>query len=50
MSTFSIPYIQVYLKFCVDRLKSIVDKYVIRGLARSEYKLHDSAMRMNLAD
>ena len=38
------------LKCCADRLKSIVDKYVIRGLARSEYKPHDSAMRLNLAD
>ena len=38
------------LKCCADRLKSIVDKYVIRGLARSEYKPHDSTMRLNLAD
>lgn len=38
------------LKFCADRLKSIIDKYVIRGLARSEYKLHDMATQLNLAD
>lgn len=38
------------LKFCADRLKSIIDKYVFRGLARSEHKLHDMAMQLNLAD
>lgn len=38
------------LRFCADRLKSIVDKYIICGSARSEYKPHGMAMRLNLAE